>query len=205
VEDGEAKIGVRSMGGGAARLFGVALERDEPGVVYDALGLHAAMGAHWQRQERAHWKEQLALRDAALVILQYGTNESDMEKFEGDKYERAFGDLIDELRDAAPDASILVVAPLDRAEVKEGRLVTRPVILDLVSIQRRVALSHGAAFWNTFEAMGGAGSVVRWYRTRPQLAGGDLTHPTPRGAEVLGNMLAGALVHAYEARAATAH
>jgi lysophospholipase L1-like esterase len=199
--DGESRLTVRAAGGGPVRLFGVALERDEPGVVYDALGLHAAMGAHWQRQDRVHWKEQLALRDPALVILQYGTNESDMEKFEGDKYERAFGDLIDELRDAAPDASILVVAPLDRAEVKEGRLVTRPVILDLVSIQRRVALSHGAAFWNTFEAMGGAGSVVRWYRTRPQLAGGDLTHPTPRGAEVLGNMLAGALIKAYEGRA----
>jgi len=183
------------------RLFGVTLERDGPGVVYDALGLHAAMAAHWQRQDRAHWRDQLALRDAALVILEYGTNESDMERFDADKYERAFGGLIDELRDAAPGTSILVVAPLDRAESRDGRLVTRPVIHDLVSIQRRVALSHGAAFWNTFDAMGGDGSLVRWFRARPQLAGGDLTHPTPRGAEVLGNMLAGALINAYEAHA----
>jgi lysophospholipase L1-like esterase len=198
--DGESRLTVRAAGGGPVRLFGVALERDEPGVVYDALGLHAAMGTHWQRQDRAHWRDQLALRDASLVILEYGTNESDMERFEGDKYERTFGALIDELRDAAPGSSILVVAPLDRAEVRDGRLVTRTVIHDLVSIQRRVALSHGAAFWNTFEAMGGDGSLVRWYRARPQLAGGDLTHPTPRGAEVLGNMLSSALVQAYDKR-----
>jgi lysophospholipase L1-like esterase len=73
------------------------------------------------------------------------------------------------------------------------------VILDLVAIQRRVALSHGAAFWCTFDAMGGEGSMARWVKSRPPLGGGDLTHPTPLGAEVLGDMLADALVKGYSA------
>ena len=201
--DGDSRLTVRAAGGGPVRLFGVALERDQPGIVYDALGSHAAMASHWQRQDAAHWKDQLALREASLVILEYGTNESDLQRFDRDEYERAFGGLIDELRDAAPSASILVAAPLDRAEQRDGRLVTRRVMLDLVAIQRRVALSHGAAFWNTFEAMGGEGSMVRWYRARPQLGGPDLTHPTPRGAQVLGDMLSGALIQAYEKRAAS--
>jgi lysophospholipase L1-like esterase len=200
--DGESRLTVRAAGGGPVRLFGVALERDEPGVVYDALGAHAAMALHWQRQDRAHWKEQLALRDAALIILQYGTNESDLQRFDRNQYERALGDLVDELREAASGASILVVAPLDRAEFKDGRFATRRVIFDLVSIQQRVALAHGAAFWNTFEAMGGEGAMARWYKTRPQLGGGDLTHPTPRGAEVLGDMLSDALIDAYQNRTA---
>ncbi len=198
--DGESRLTVRAAGGGPVRLFGVALERDEPGIVYDALGSHAAMAVYWQRQDRAHWKEQLALRDAALVVFQYGTNESDLRKLDRDDYARALGDLIEELK-AASGASILVVAPLDRAESKEGRLVTKRVILDLVAIQRRVALAHGAAFWNTFEAMGGEGAMARWVRARPQLAGPDLTHPTPRGAEVLGEMLSDAMVQAYEQHA----
>ena len=204
IADGESRLTVRAVGGGPVRLFGVALERDTSGVIYDALGSHAAMALNWQRQDRAHWKDQLALRDPALIILQYGTNESDMQRFDRDAYERALGDLVDELRDAAPGASILIAAPLDRAEWKDGRVATRPVIPDLVSIQRRVAIAHGAAFWDTFEAMGGDGSMVRWFRTRPQLAGMDLTHPTPRGAEVLGDLLANALVRAYEARAGRA-
>ena len=49
--------------------------------------------------------------------------------------------------------------------------------------------------------MGGEGSMARWFKVRPQLGGGDLTHPTPRGAEVLGDLLSDALVRAYEARA----
>jgi lysophospholipase L1-like esterase len=198
VADGDAKLTVKAMGGGPVRLFGVALERDEPGVVYDALGSHAAMAVYWQRQDRPHWKEQLALRRPALLVFQYGTNESDLWKLDRDEYEHALADLLDELREVSGGASVLVVAPLDRAESKSGHMETKKVILDLVAIQQRVAGAHGAAFWNTFDAMGGAGSMARWVRAKPQLGGGDLTHPTPLGAEVLGDMLSDAIVLAYE-------
>jgi len=198
VDDGESKLTVRAAGGGPVRLFGVALERDRPGVVYDALGSHAAMAVYWQRQDRAHWKDQLALRDPGLIVFQYGTNESDLWKLDRQEYETALAGLVDELREVSGGASILVVAPLDRAEQKDGRMITKRVILDLVSIQKRVALSHGAAFWNTFDAMGGEGSMARWVKAKPQLGGGDLTHPTPLGAEVLGDMVSDAIVGAYE-------
>jgi lysophospholipase L1-like esterase len=201
VDDGEAKLTVRAAGGGPVRLFGVALERDQPGVVCDALGSHAAMAVFWKRQDREHWREQMALRDPALIVFQYGTNESDLWKLDREDYERSLAEIVDELREVAPGASILIVSPLDRAEARGGQLQTKPVILDLVAIQRRVALAHGAAFWSAFDAMGGAGSMARWVRARPQLAGGDLTHPTPLGAEVLGGMLTDALVASYEHRA----
>jgi lysophospholipase L1-like esterase len=197
VGDGEAKLTVKAMGGGPVRLFGVALERDQPGVVYDALGSHAAMAVYWQRQDRQHWKDQLALRDPGLVVFQYGTNESDLWKLDRDEYEQALAGLVDELKEAGGGAPVLIVAPLDRAQDRDGRLTTKPVILDLVTIQKRVALSHGAAFWNTFDAMGGEGSMARWVKAKPQLGGGDLTHPTPLGAEVLGDMLSQAIVDAY--------
>jgi lysophospholipase L1-like esterase len=197
VPDGEAQLTVRAMGGGPVRLFGVALERDRPGVVVDALGSHAAMAVYWQRQDESHWRDQIALRDPALIVFQYGTNESDLWRLDRADYETALAGLIDELHRVAPKASVLVVSPLDRAEDKGGALVTKRVILDLVAIQRRVALAHGAAFWCTFDAMGGEGSMARWVRAAPQLAGGDLTHPTPLGAEVLGDMLSDAVVSAY--------
>jgi lysophospholipase L1-like esterase len=199
VDDGEARLTVRAIGGGPTRLFGVALEREVPGVVYDALGSHAAMAVYWQRQDRSHWRDQMTLRDPALVVCQYGTNESDLWRLDRAEYERALSDLVDELRDVAQGAPLLVVAPLDRAEQRDGKLATKRVILDLVAIQERVALAHGAAFWNTFEAMGGEGSMARWVRAKPQLAGGDLTHPTPLGAEVLGDMLSDAIVSTYDA------
>jgi lysophospholipase L1-like esterase len=197
VEDGESRLTVRGVGRGPVRLFGVALERQGPGIVYDALGSHAAMAVYWQRQNQAHWSEQMALRDPALVILQYGTNESDLWRLDRDEYERALADLIVELRHVCAGASLLVVSPLDRAESRDGKLATKPVILDLVAIQRRVALSHDVAFWSTFDAMGGEGSMSRWLRAKPALGGADLTHPTPLGAEVIGDMLSDAILDAY--------
>ncbi|HEX3770592.1 MAG TPA: GDSL-type esterase/lipase family protein [Polyangiaceae bacterium] len=203
VPDGESKIAVRATGGGQTRLFGIALERDRPGVVYDSLGAHAAIAVNWFRQDRKHWKDQLDLRDPALVVFQYGTNESENTRIDLDAYERALGDLLEEVKASAPAASVLVVSPLDRADWQGGKMPTKPVILDLVAIQHRVALAHGVAFWNTFEAMGGQGSMGRWVRTKPQLGGPDLTHPTPRGAEVIGDLLSDALINGYERYAAS--
>jgi lysophospholipase L1-like esterase len=196
--DGEAQVTVRAAGGGPVRLFGVALERDQPGVVYDALGSHAAMAVFWQHQNRAHWKDQFALRDASLVILQYGTNESEG-TLDGPEYEEALGALVEELKEVAGGASVLIAAPLDRAVNRGGRIVTRSIIVDLVAYQKRVASAHRVAFWNTFEAMGGEGSMAAWVRARPELGGPDLTHPTPMGAEVLGDMMSDALTRAYDA------
>ncbi len=209
VKDGDSQLTLRALGGGPVRLFGVALERDKPGIVYDALGSHAAMAAFWQKQDPTHWREQIRRRDAALVILQYGTNESDLWRLDRDEYEHALADLVEELHQVADGASVLVVAPLDRAATRDGKPVTKRVIVDLVALQRRVALAHRAAFWNTFDSMGGEGSIARWHKTKPELAGADLTHPTPLGAEVLGDMLSDAIVKAFatwsETTASRAH
>jgi lysophospholipase L1-like esterase len=197
VPDGEAELRLRAVGGGGVRLFGVSLERDVPGVTYDALGAHAAMAVYWKQQNAAHWKEQMDLRRPALVVFQYGTNESDLWKFDETEYEKGLGEVLDVLRAASPGASIVVAAPMDRAEASRGKVVTKAVIPKLVSIQRRVALARGMAVWSMFDAMGGEGSMARWYKARPQLAGGDLTHPTPLGAELLGNAFTKALLAKY--------
>jgi lysophospholipase L1-like esterase len=198
VPDGEAAISLRPLSN--VRLFGVSLERDVPGVQYDALGSHAAMAVYWLRQDAQHWKDQMALRKPSLIILQYGTNESELWKIEWDEYEKKLGEVFDRVRAAAPMASVLVMAPLDRAERGPGgALVTKPVILKLREVQRRVALAKGFAFWDTFAAMGGEGSMAKWVKAEPQLAGGDLTHPTPAGSEVLGNLLTHALTSGFDA------
>ena len=72
---GEARACGSSSGN--PRLFGVALERDEPGVVYDALGANGARAELLGSINPEHLAEQMALRKPALVILQYGTNESE--------------------------------------------------------------------------------------------------------------------------------
>jgi len=200
VPDGAAQLTVKAWGEGA-RLFGVALERDVPGVVYDALGANGARVKLLEAMNPDHWTEQMQLRKPALVVLQYGTNETAWGFDES--YEKVLTGIVDRIKAAAPDASILILAPLDRAERAGAALKTMAVIPKLVQAQKNVARDQKIAFWNTFEAMGGEGSMGKWVKANPQLAGWDLTHPTPEGAELIGGMLYSAIVAGYQAYAAT--
>lgn len=201
VPDGPGQMSIHTWGNGDVRLFGVALERDVPGVVYDALGANGARVRLWDMQGTEHWAEQFALRKPALIILQYGTNESE-DDWRPEDYRKELDRIIGRVKEAAPEASILVAAPLDRAERSEnGKIRTKPVVELLVEAQREAALAHQCAFWNTFVAMGGPGTMARWVKADPQLATGDFTHPTPLGAEVIADLLFKALTTGYSAYA----
>jgi len=196
VADGEAKLSLRVLTGNP-RLFGVALERDQSGVVYDALGANGARAELLGSINGAHWGEQMALRKPSLVVLQYGTNESEAPGLAAN-YEKTLSAVVATIKAAAPNASILIASPLDRAETAEGGgLRTKPIIKRIVEAQRHVAKESGVAFWNTFEAMGGEGSMAKWMRTG--LGGGDFTHPTPQGAEVIGDLFSKSLTTGLEA------
>ncbi len=198
VTDGEAKLTLKVISG-TPRLFGGALERDTAGGVYDALGANGGRGELLGAMDAAHWKEQMDLRDPALVILHFGTNESEIGMANKDAYEKTLRALVDKVKGAAPKASVLIVAPLDRAEKNEstGAMHTKPVIKKLVECQKKVAAEAGVGFWNTFEAMGGDGAMASW--VKKGLAGSDLTHPSPQGGEILGDLLYKALTSGFEA------
>jgi len=97
---------------------------------------------------------------------------------------------VNRLRRALPNVSLLLMSPMDRAErVAGGDIVTLATIPKLVAIQERVARDTGCAFFNTFEAMGGSGTMARWYETHPRMVAADFIHPSPAGAKLVGNLL----------------
>ena len=49
--------------------------------------------------------------------------------------------------------------------------------------QRRVARETGCGFFDTFAAMGGEGTMARWYTEQPRLVSADLIHPYPAGGK----------------------
>lgn len=192
---------VRTVGG-EVRLFGAVLENDGPGVVYDSLGVNGAYaGLLATVMNEAHWAGQLQHRRPDLVILNYGTNESQYATSDQlARYEKDLREVIRRVRAALPGVSILVVSPMDRGQrAPGGKIITKPSIPMIVEMQRRVALDTGCAFFNTFKAMGGEGTMAKWYAGtgRNHYVGGDLTHPTPEGAEIVGSIIYKALEDGY--------
>jgi lysophospholipase L1-like esterase len=197
VPDGPHELEVRAMTANV-RAFGVWMERDEPGVVLDALGIQGCRIRFLDQTDDAHFAEQLRMRDPQLTVFEYGMNESeDGELYPLDQYEQTMKAVLEQVKAALPRAACLLVGPLDRAEKKGDGFRSRPVVPKLAAIQRKVAEAVGCGYWDTLGAMGGYGSMITWYQRG--LGGADLAHPSSAGAEVLGNWVYLALMEGYEA------
>ena len=199
VEDGGHKLKISPKGDGAVTLYGVALERTEPGVVYDTLGMLGGTVHHMTLFHEDTWVQDLQNRKPDLVILNFGTNESNYGHLAFSEYLHSYAVVIGRIRTALPGVSILIMSPMDRgARNDDGDIVTIPSIPLLVAAQQRVARTEAVAFYDTFAAMGGMGTMARWYDEHPRLVTGDFTHPTYTGAEQLGTMLVNALLKGFD-------
>lgn len=197
VKDGAHTLSLRTRGS-AVRLYGVALERDKPGVVYDSLGLVGAMADRLLHGDAEHMQRQIAHRAPDLLVLGFGGNESGNKWLNIDKYEAELERVVDHMRAERTGMSCMLFGPLDQAERNErGRVVTLATIPKIVEAQRRVAAKKGCAFFDAFSAMGGEGAMAKWVRARPRLAISDLRHATPAGYEVIGTLYYKALMKAF--------
>jgi lysophospholipase L1-like esterase len=185
---------------GRVRLFGYRFDKDQPGVEYSSLGINGAQVQMVVRYfEAGQWTAALEHEDPDLVVLNYGTNESIFPAYIEKQYPEELRTVIKRIRLAVPHASLLVMSPMDRGVMEGGDIATPPALEKLIAVQREVAAETGCAFFNTFEAMGGAGTMGRWYHAQPRLVSADFMHPLPQGAAKVGALFEGALIAAYEA------
>jgi hypothetical protein len=191
--DGPHSIEFRYARGGPVYFYGVVVEREGPGVVYDSLGLLGARANRLLNYDKSHIKAQLEQRGVNLLVLGFGGNEASDNRPEEDFYEDYLQVLL-RMHQGREDLSCLVFAPLDQARRHRGRIRTLLTIPRIVTAQRRAALDSGCAFYDTWRAMGGEDAMRRWYKARPRLAMGDFRHATPAGYEVIGNMFYKALL-----------
>lgn len=185
---------------GSVRLFGAVLENDGPGVVYDSLGVNGAYaGLLKSAMNEQHWSEQLQHRKPDLVILNYGTNESEYASDDQmERYEKDLREVVRRVHAALPAVPVLIITPMDRGKrAGGGKVVTLDSIPKIVEMQQRVARDSGCAFFNMFAAMGGPGTMARWHAGKKHLVGADLTHPNAEGGETVGVLIYEALIDGY--------
>jgi len=175
---------------GSVTLFGADFRRGSTGVLYDSLGLNGATTSVLARvMEPNLWKQELDRAAPVLVIINYGSNESSFGSFVHKQYGSELRLAILRVRQLAPNASILVMSPMDRGE-RRGMddIETMSTIPEIVGIQRQVAAEMHCAFFDTYAAMGGEGTMARWYTASPRLVTADFLHPTPQGASLVAGL-----------------
>jgi lysophospholipase L1-like esterase len=193
IPPGTAEIGLK-VTSGSVRFYGADF-RKGTGVVYSSLGINGANVTLLSNAfNEAHWAAQLRHYKPDLIIVNYGTNESGFPNFVDSTWGHEMRKTVARLQRAMPEASILLMSPMDRgAKAVNGEIDTIPTMPRLVATESKIAADTGVAFFDTFEAMGGSGTMGRWYTSEPRLVGSDYIHPMPAGARIVGELLFSAL------------
>lgn len=84
----------------------------------------------------------------------------------------------------------------DRSYQTDCSFETMPAVLALLHAQRQIANRTGITFWNTFEAMGGVNSMVRYVESN--WASKDYTHLSFRGGREIAAVFYSALLQEKE-------
>lgn len=195
------QVNVTVDGDGPVTLFGAALETEGPGVTWETLGLAGSTIATLNRQGRRHLQAQITARQPDLLVYWTGGNELGYESLQdsdGATYRRIYRRVIDKLRSGAPDASCLLIGPLDQATRFRGQIVSKAQLDVLIPLQRQVAREANCAYWDARDAMGGDGAFQTWMEHEPPLAVPDLMHLTKDGGSVIGEVLADILLASYD-------
>ena len=182
----------------SALFYGAAMD-GETGIVLDNFSLRATSGLSLQHIPMETLRDWNARRPYDLIVLQYGLNVANAQVRDYSYYIEGMGKVIGRLKEAFPQAGILVVGVGDRDERdEEGNLRTMPCIKSLLRYQQHLAADNAVAFWNLYEAMGGEASMARLVEAKPAQANLDYTHINFRGGHYLAGLLFEALVYGQE-------
>jgi lysophospholipase L1-like esterase len=197
--EGPHEIEVKLEGNGEVRLFGMTIERESPGVVVDTLGITGTRASNMLQWDQATWADNVAHRDPDLVMLFYGTNEAMDEDQPILAYENDLRAVLGRIKDAAPDASCLIMGPGDFPRRNaDGTWTNRQRVDDIIVVQRRVAAEEGCGFWDTKAFMGGELSMPLWASAQPPMAKPDHIHFTVRGYVRIGMALVDAMMQGFD-------
>jgi lysophospholipase L1-like esterase len=185
------RIEVRTTTPGKTRILGIVTEHIAPGVSYDVLGINGARAKRLISWNDTAFVDNIVQRKPDLIIVAYGTNEVSDDDWTIESYQRMFASILRRFRRAAPQASILVYGPPDRADIQLGGKMPA-----MIAAQRRAAMEVGAAFWDSYGAMGGAGSMDVW--ASMGLGQGDRVHLTSAGYQRMGSMFYEDISDAYK-------
>lgn len=180
-------------------IYGVSLEGSS-GIMVSNISLRGQAGTHFWTQPSQQLRAMFGSTNVRLIILQFGANAVPYSTTESliQEYSERFGKNIAYLKKLVPAASIIVIGPADMAKKTGTEWTTYPMLTEIRDAMKQTAFNAGAAYWDPYEAMGGAGTIQQWVLSDPPLAANDHVHFTIDGAEKIAQWFYDALIQDYD-------
>lgn len=170
-------------------LEGVSFENDNKGIQYNSVGVNSATVPSFLKMPK--FESHLKSLNPDLVVVSLGTNDAYTPYFNPNQYKMNLGRLIQKIKNAVPDASILLTTPNDCALYGRANKANEQAVKMIMEL----ASEANCAVWDLFTIMGGLGSINRWLGAG--LSAPDRIHLSGKGYRLQGDLLYDALVNSY--------
>jgi len=179
----------------STRIYGMLLENDSSGVLYNMIGVNGAEYRHYTISK--YFNQQLQYLNTDLFIISLGTNEAYSPGFDRNVFVNQVDTLINNMKALNPNTNFIITTPSDsyRRAYKKGR-VKNPDMKDAHDALIAYCLKNNLPYWNLYDIMGGYGSMQKWYVAK--LTAKDKVHFSGRGYQIQGDLFYNALMEGYE-------
>jgi hypothetical protein len=146
-----------------ARVFGLLLENDRHGLLYNMIGVNGAEFRHYNASR--YFFDQMRFLRPNLVVVSLGTNEAfNWKGFSADNFYKSIDTMITRIIRENPGVEILLTTPGDsfKRGGKKGR-VKNPTVVEVVNTIKKYAADKNLACFDWFAVSGGYGSMGKWY------------------------------------------
>jgi alginate O-acetyltransferase complex protein AlgI len=173
-------------------IYGISIE-SEKGVVVDNIPQRGSAGLEFTMVDKDNLRKSYEKLSPNLFILHYGLNIVKNVRDDYSYYQKGLVRQISLLKEISPLARILVIGVTDMAANEGDSIISYKNIPAIIDAQKLATLKADVAFWDSYKAMGGKTSIIKWAEKKPPLAQKDYIHFTYTGADTLAHMLISSL------------
>jgi D-alanyl-lipoteichoic acid acyltransferase DltB (MBOAT superfamily) len=169
-------------------IYGLSIESTD-GLIVDNIPQRGSAGLEFTMVDKNNLKAAYDILSPDLIILHFGLNIVKNVRNDYSYFRKGLTRQLNLLKEIVPAGKILVISLTDMA-VKEGdSILPYQNIPSIIAAQRSASLDAGVIFWDSYKAMGGASSIIKWTEKKPALAQKDYVHFTYPGADTLSKIL----------------
>jgi len=172
-------------------LYGISLDNDDPGIVYNSVGVNGASTKSYLRCEL--FTQHLQAIQPDLVIFCIGINDAYDPDFCEFCYEENYDTLVDWFKMANPNVKFLFVTNNDSYYKKR---YPNKRVFKARDVMINLSKKYNSGMWDMFNVMGGIGSIKTWQSNG--FAKRDKIHLTKKGYLLMGDLMFSALMKEYD-------
>ena len=195
--NGKKDISIEFSGKVSPDIYGLSIESDS-GVVVDNIPQRGSAGLEFTMVNRNNLRESYSKLSPDLIVLQYGLNIVKNIREDYSYYEKGLTRQLALIKSLLPRASILVVGVTDMAVTDGDSTKSYDNIPFIIEAQKRATRKAEVCFWDSYLAMGGKSSIIKWAGRKPPLAQKDYVHFTYQGADTLSELLVSSIFSVHQ-------